>query len=306
MELLQLKYFQALALSEHVTATADALHVTQSSLSKTIQRLEEDVGAPLFDRVGRGLRLNDFGRSFLARAQRALLELDEGRREIADLVSPGHGVVSLAVTTASALPGLLRKFKQEQPNARFHVQMVADEELRQLLERGATDFCLASETVPLPDVEREVLLRDPVVLAVPSGHPLAARTSVTVAELRDEEFVGLREGFRKRQAIDAVCQRHGFSPRYVYEGDEPARINSLVDAGLGIAFVPGTSRVVGEGVRYLTVDEPALTRELVLLWHRGRHHSSAAHRFHETAREYFPSAGAESPPRQDAAAQGGL
>jgi DNA-binding transcriptional LysR family regulator len=287
MELLQLKYFQALAQSEHVTETADRLHVTQSSLSKTIQRLEQDVGAPLFDRIGRGLRLNGLGRIFLERTRRALLELEEGKREIAGLISPETGSVSLAVTTASALPGLLQRFKRERPAARFHVRMVGDDELRGILEQGSADFCFTSEPMELPEVEHEVLLADPVVLAVPRNHPLAVRTAVTFAELRDEEFIGLRSGFRKRDEIDAVCRRQGFVPRYVYEGDEPARINSLVEAGLGVAFVPGTSRTKGDGVRYLSLEQPVVTKELLLLWNRGRYHSPAARQFREFVRVYF-------------------
>ena len=106
-----------------------------------------------------------------------------------------------------------------------------------------------------------------------------------MAELRDEEFIGLREGFRKRETIDTVCERAGFSPRYVYEGDEPARMHSLVEAGLGVAFVPATSRVATEGVRYLRV-EPAITRQLVLLWNRGRYHSPAAQRFRQVVRDH--------------------
>ncbi len=286
MELLQLKYFQALAQSEHMTETADRLHVTQSSLSKTIQRLEQDVGAPLFDRIGRGLRLNDLGRTFLARAQRALVELDEGRREIAGLISPDTGTVSLAVTTASALPGLLQRFKRERPAATFHVRMVNDDELRGVLEQGTTDFCFTSEPLELAEVEREVLLVDPVVLAVPRGHRLAERDTVALLDLRDEEFIGLRAGFRKREDIDAVCRLQGFTPRYVYEGDEPARINSLVEAGLGVAFVPGTSRVSGDAVRYLGL-VPEVTKELTLLWNRGRYHSPAALQFREVVRTHF-------------------
>lgn len=83
MELLQLQYFLAVARLEHVTEAARNLHVTQSSLSKTIQRLEEDLGVPLFDRVGRNLRLNEFGSRFLRRAERALFELEQGSRSLA-------------------------------------------------------------------------------------------------------------------------------------------------------------------------------------------------------------------------------
>lgn len=90
MELLQLQYFLTVARLEHVTEAARSLHVTQSSLSKTIQRLEEDLGVPLFDRTGRKLRLNEFGSRFLHRAERALFELEQGKQELSDLSSPEH------------------------------------------------------------------------------------------------------------------------------------------------------------------------------------------------------------------------
>lgn len=119
MELLQLHYFLTVARLEHVTEAAQVLHVTQSSLSKTIQRLEEDLGAPLFDRVGRRLRLNEHGRRFLRRAERALLELEEGKREIRDLTSPEYGTLKLAVTNASTLPAILREFRKKRPTIQF-------------------------------------------------------------------------------------------------------------------------------------------------------------------------------------------
>lgn len=144
MELLQLRYFLTLARCEHVTEAAGKLHVTQSSLSKTIQRLEDDLGAPLFDRLGRKLRLNEFGRTFLRRTEKALFELEQGKQEIADLSNPDHGTLQLAVTTASTLPGILREFRKNKPNVQFHVQMVTLDDMCTLLHRGEIDFCLSS------------------------------------------------------------------------------------------------------------------------------------------------------------------
>ncbi|PYI51422.1 hypothetical protein DLM86_25520 [Paenibacillus flagellatus] len=97
-----LKYFRTVARLEPMTEAAGELYITQSSLSKTIQRLEEDLGASLFDRSrsGRKFRLNEFGHCFLQRVERALFELEEGRREIADMTGAGHGTPALAVNTA--------------------------------------------------------------------------------------------------------------------------------------------------------------------------------------------------------------
>ncbi|MDY8023293.1 LysR family transcriptional regulator [Paenibacillus polymyxa] len=287
MELLQLQYFLAVARLEHVTEAARNLHVTQSSLSKTIQRLEEDLGVPLFDRTGRKLRLNEFGSRFLHRAERALFELEQGKQELSDLSSPEHGTLELAVTTASTLPNILREFRKKRPYIQFHVQMLTTQEMITLLHRGEVDFCLSSPPIEGDDIECQIVFIDPILVAVPKGHRLADRSSVTLTDLRDEWFVGVKRGYGTRDLVDSVCKSEGFVPKYVYEGDEPARLSTLVEAEIGIAFIPSTARNSREHLKYLQVENHELVREIALLWHRSRYISRAALEFREVVVEYF-------------------
>ena len=287
MELLQLKYFLTVARCEHVTEAAGKLHVTQSSLSKTIQRLEDDLGVPLFDRIGRKLRLNDFGRTFLQRTEKALFELEQGKREIADLSNPDQGTLQLAVTTASTLPGILREFRKNKPDIQFHVQMVSLENMSRLLHRGEVDFCLSSPPIHGDDIECQILYDDPIVVAVPMGHRYADRSSIQLTELKDERFVGVKQGYGVRDMVDSVCQSVGFVPKYVYEGDEPARLTALVEAEIGLAFIPSTARNPHERIRYLQVEEHKLVREIALLSHKNRYISKAALEFRSVVMDYF-------------------
>ncbi|ASR47525.1 LysR family transcriptional regulator [Paenibacillus kribbensis] len=287
MELLQLQYFLAVARLEHVTEAARSLHVTQSSLSKTIQRLEEDLGVSLFDRTGRKLRLNEFGSRFLHRAERALFELEQGKQELSDLLSPEHGTLELAVTTASTLPNILREFRKKRPYIQFHVQMLTTQEMVTLLHRGEVDFCLSSPPIEGDEIECQIVFIDPILVAVPKGHRLADRSSVSLAELRDEWFVGVKRGYGTRDLVDSVCKSDGFVPKYVYEGDEPARLSTLVEAEIGIAFIPSTARNSREHLKYLQVENHKLVREIALLWHRSRYISRAALEFREVVVEYF-------------------
>ncbi|AOK92776.1 LysR family transcriptional regulator [Paenibacillus polymyxa] len=287
MELLQLRYFLAVARLEHVTEAARSLHVTQSSLSKTIQRLEEDLGVPLFDRTGRKLRLNEFGSRFLHRAERALFELEQGKQELSDLSSPEHGTLELAVTTASTLPNILREFRKKRPYIQFHVQMLTTQEMVTLLHRGEVDFCLSSPPIEGDDIECQIVFIDPILVAVPKRHRLADRSSVTLTDLRDEWFVGVKRGYGTRDLVDSVCKSEGFIPKYVYEGDEPARLSTLVEAEIGIAFIPSTARNSREHLKYLQVENHELVREIALLWHRSRYISRAALEFREVVVEYF-------------------
>src|SRR5258708_33114532 len=110
MDLLQLKYFQAVAQLEHMTRAAEQLSIAQPFLSQSIAKLEEDLGVPLFDRQGRRIQLNQFGKVFLKRVERVFVELDEGRREVADLAGLEHGLIALAVASTQPLPDLLSAF----------------------------------------------------------------------------------------------------------------------------------------------------------------------------------------------------
>ncbi|WP_138751268.1 LysR family transcriptional regulator [Paenibacillus sinopodophylli] len=288
MELLQLQYFIAVARLEHVTEAARNLHVTQSSLSKTIQRLEEDLGVPLFDRMGRKLRLNEFGSRFLRRAERALFELEQGKQELRELTSPEHSTLELAVTTASTLPNILREFRKKRPNIQFHVQMLTMNEMVTLLDRGEVDFGLSSPPIKRDDIESQIVFIDPILVAVPKGHRLAERSSVSLIELRDEWFVGVKRGYGTRDLIDSVCKSAaGFVPKYVYEGDEPARLSTLVEAEIGLAFIPSTARNPRENIHYLRIENCELVREIALLWHRSRYISRAAEEFRDVVIRYF-------------------
>ncbi|MCM3626783.1 LysR family transcriptional regulator [Paenibacillus glycanilyticus] len=287
MELLQLQYFLAVARLEHVTEAARSLHVTQSSLSRTIQRLEEDLGVSLFDRVGRKLELNEFGRRFLRRAERALFELEQGKLELSELSSPDHGRLELGVTSASVLHHILREFRKKRPNIQFHVQMLTTQEMISLLERGEVDYCLSSPPVKRDDIESQIVFIDPILVAVPMGHRLADRSSVSLIELKDEWFVGVKAGYGTRDLMDEVCRSVGFVPRFVYEGDEPARLVNLVEAEIGIAFIPSTARNERAQIKYLQVETHEVVREIALLWHKSRYISPAALEFRGVVLDYF-------------------
>ncbi|RIX59626.1 LysR family transcriptional regulator [Paenibacillus nanensis] len=287
MEMLQLQYFLTVARLEHMTEAARALHVTQSSLSRTIQRLEENVGAPLFHRTGRKLRLNEFGERFLYRAERALFELEQGRQEIRDLIDPEQGTLELAVTTASTLPGILRAFQRKRNNIQIHVQMLNLQEMVTLLHRGDVDFCLSSPPVHEEDFECRIVFVDPIQVAVPCGHRLAKQTRVSLSELREEKFVGVKSGYGIRDTVDAACKSVGFEPYYIYEGDEPARLSALVEAEVGIAFMPSTARDDKSPIRFLEIEGHQIEREIALLWHKSRFLTRGALDFREVVVEYF-------------------
>ncbi|KAA9004212.1 LysR family transcriptional regulator [Paenibacillus spiritus] len=287
MELLQLQYFVEVARIGHVTEAANRLHVTQSSLSRTIHRLEEDLGVLLFDRIGRRVRLNANGARFLERAQRALFELEQGRQELSGQSGAASGTLELAVNTASMLPAILGELRGREPSIHFHVQMMPLDEMAACLRRGEADYCLVSPLFEQEDIQCELIHTDPIVLAVPAEHRLAGRSALSLADIGEEELVGVKKGYGTRDLIDSLCRSAGVTPRYIYEGDEPARILDLVEAGIGAAFVPGTARDYRRAVAYIGFENEDLVREIALLRHRGRYLSDAARKFRDVVADYF-------------------
>ncbi len=216
--------------------------------------------------------------------------MEQGRQEIRDLFSPESGSVELAVTMSSTLSKILRNFRAKQPHVRFTVQMVKPEEMVQLLHRGEVDFCLSSPLLQGEEIVSKRMGLDSILVAVPKRHRLADRISVCLSELKDEWFVGLKQGYPTRDLTDRICQSVDFTSVYVYEGDEPARLRSLVEAEIGITFVPETSTWNSskeENIKILKVDHLKSVREIGLTWHKSRYFSQAALEFRETVIEYF-------------------
>jgi DNA-binding transcriptional LysR family regulator len=289
MELLQLQYFQTVARLEHMTKAAEELKIAQPSLSKTISRLEEDLGVPLFDRKNRQLHLNKYGELFLERVNHILLELEEGKRELAELAERGQTQITLAVSIPRVLPELLSSFLKDFPDVKFQQVLESTSSMKHLLENAEIDFCISSVPIEGVDLIWEPLIREEVYLIVPPNHPLAQKEQVYLKEVKDEPFISMNTGFGFRNLTDAFCQEAGFIPNIAFEGDEPGVIGDLVRQGLGIAFIPAMSWVHGFNhyPNRLQIIEPRCHRTIGIGWSKRRHLSSAAKEFRQFVIDYF-------------------
>ncbi|MFE0046138.1 LysR family transcriptional regulator [Streptomyces albireticuli] len=288
MDLLSLRYFQVVARHQHISRAAEELRVAQPSVSRTIIRLESELGIPLFDRQGRRIRLNEHGAAFLRRVERALAELDDARREMADAAGDGPGRVAVAAETLLQLAGVLPAFRERRPGVEVRLFQAPLESMRRHLRSAEVDFALASQPLAGPELCSVELAREEVLLAVPPGHPLAGRERVTVAELAGEEFVSTRAGHWQRSLLERLFAREGLAPRVVCEGDEAAATPELIGAGLGIGLMPAVARrTLGERspVTWLRLDAADCHRTLTLVWREGAHLSPAALEFRRLAME---------------------
>jgi DNA-binding transcriptional LysR family regulator len=277
MDLTMLRQFAVVARLEHLSRAADELHVAQPSLSRTIARLENELGTPLFDRAAR-LRLNPAGALFRGYVERALGELDAGRRAVAETTAQGSGSVRLAAETFLALTEPIATFKREHPSVEIELQQLSAVDMPRALRAQDVDFCVASQPVPNAGLQSAVLLDEAVLVVTPLDHPLASRPSVTVADLVDEPFVIARKGHWQRRLLDRLFAETGATPRIVCESDEAAAIQELIRSGLGIGFNPVFARraIPSYPVAAVPVDHPECRRTLTLLWNADAHLSAAA------------------------------
>ena len=284
MDLLQLRYFQAVARHQHVSRAAAELRVAQPALSRAIARLEAELGVPLFDRRGRRVRLNRFGAMFLVRADRARDELDQGQHELSDAAGLAPGTVAVAAETLRTLSGLVAGFLAGHPGVSFRLFQSPAPAMAAQLQAGEVDLCLASQPLPGPGLASAELLSEEVLLAVPPSHRLAGRTRAGVGELAGEPFVTTRPGYWQRALTDRLFA----DAVIVCEGDEPYAIRGLISAGVGIGLMPAMARRLAPDppVGWLHLDV-SCRRTLSLVWRADAYQTAAARALVEFAASYF-------------------
>lgn len=288
MDLLQLRYFQTVARLEHMTRAAQALYISQSSLSKTIAHLERELRVSLFERQGRHIRLNQYGQAFLQRVEQALATLEDGQRELTDLAAGKQGQVALASMNVYLLPGLLQTFREHAPGITIRLFGNPREMTLAQLERGEVDLFISSPP-ERPGIEQVSLMREEICLAVPPDHWLANRQAIRLSDVAHESFLALKPGYHLRDLTETWCEQAGFMPKMVFEGNEPLALLLLVKAGLGVACLPALvwESFPGIAVPRLHVEEPLCHREVLLLWSKERYLSSAAREFRDFLIAYF-------------------
>ncbi|MGD1065403.1 MAG: LysR family transcriptional regulator [Vulcanimicrobiaceae bacterium] len=299
MDLEQLHYFRTAARLQHLRAAADELGVSQSALSRSIARLEESYGVKLFDRVGRGVRLNEYGRVLLAGVARALASLDDVERELTDLAGMRAREVTLGFLGSFGgreVPALISDYRVRHPDVRVRLLQGSFPYLQERMLAGEIDVCLASPRFPNAEIEWQALWKEELVAVLPPSHPLASRESLALEELAHEPMVALKPGYGLRLELDEMARRSGFTPRIEFESDEAATLAGLVGAGFGVALLPRS--ISGQGVRItLNAGGVPCFRSIGLSWLRDRYTSPAIVAFRNRAIAILSRRGSGDDPR---------
>ncbi len=230
MQIHQLEQFCAIARIEHMTKAAAELHVSQPTLSLNISRLEDELGTELFDRSGRNIRLNEYGKTFLYHVERILDELETAKQEVRSRVIGDESKIRFADALLNNTYNIISDYMEINPNARFNHQTATLPEVRSLLENGSIDLAVA---VLSPDydfgkyIQWAPVMRTRLMVVMPEDHPLAGQKEIPLTKLKDEALMYAVNGFDARDAFDRYCLKAGFEPRYVYSAIKPFLFNDL-------------------------------------------------------------------------------
>jgi len=285
MELHQLRYFCAVAETGSFSRAAEHSHVSQPSLSQQILKLEGELGARLFDRLGRSVRLTEVGKAFLPRARAVLRELEAARGDVVESKDSVSGQVTVgAIPTVAPyfLPPVLAWFSKRFPESAVTVIEEITPVLLERLRAGGIDVAILALPVRGHEFDALPLLTERLFAALPKKHALARRGTVALRDLRKEPFLLLRDGHCFRENAVAACDRARVSPQVVFESGQFSSLLGLVGAGMGVSLVPAMAVDRRSQVRFVRISDPGATRTIGALTLRGRSLSRAHHAFLST------------------------
>src|SRR5712664_2041713 len=251
MELHQLRYFCAVAETGSFSRAAEQSHVSQPALSQQIMKLEGELGARLFDRLGRSVRLTDVGKR---------------KDSISGLVTVGV----IPTVAPYFLPSRLTSFSRKFPQALLSVMEEITPVLLDRLRAGAIDVAILALPIRGHEFETTPLLTERLFAALPKNHKLAKRRSLVLKDLRSEPFLLLRDGHCFRDTAVAACDRARLHPQIVFESGQFSSILSMVSAGMGVSIVPEMAVEKKSGCRFVRIVDAEASRTVGAVVLRGR------------------------------------
>lgn len=284
MEMRQLRYFLAVAEAQNFTRAAEAVHVSQPSLSVQIASLEEELGAPLFDRLGRRVALTQAGQVLREHAQQALRELEQGAQAIHALTGAARGrllVGALSTVNAYLIPPLVSRFRQRFPQVQLQIQARPSADIEADLLANRLDLGLCLLPVGSERLVTSRLFEETLCLVAPAGFQRKG-SRMKMRELAGLPLILMPADYCLRKMIEAECADAGVRPQVSIEMTSPEGILEAVKQGAGLTILPELfvrHRLAGGALRIIELYDPAPKHPVGLAHLANRHLGLAAQEF---------------------------
>lgn len=280
---------------------AEQLHITQTALTRRVQKLEAYLGLKLLDRTTRRVELTTVGRDFLPQARAIVSEMTSAVGRLKDISQHAKGNFTLACVPSMAahmLPQLIRQYADVCPGNRIRLLDAASYEVRQAVLHQQAEIGIAVNGESHPDLIETPLLDDPLVFICRDTHPLHGKSSVTWADMREADLIVVSNFMATRVFMDYQLAKHGIRLTGNYEVQHHATAINLVAAGVGCAILPSSTLLDGDRthIRKIALTGPVVKRKVALLRHKHLSLSPAADAFFQLIQNAYPSA-KKAPPR---------
>lgn len=279
MDIRHLNYFLEVARQKSFTKAAQALYITQPSISKTVKNLEEELGVTLLDRYGKKVELTDAGEVFARQAQEIVNSFHNLSSELDDLMHLKKGHIRIGLPPmigASFFPRVIGEFYKQYPNITIQLFEDGGKKVEKDVVSGALDIGVT--VLPADDslLDGYVFVTESLKVVLHPTHPLAGEEEIRLSALREDAFILFREDFTLHDRIIGACQKAGYQPRIIYESAQWDLISNMVAAGLGVALMPETicRELDVEEVCILPLHE-RIPWELGMVWRKDRYQSFA-------------------------------
>lgn len=289
MEVDQLRYFLRVAERGNFTRAAEELMISQPALSRSIQKLEEELGQPVFERKTRSVALTEAGKLLQSRAQQVLTLIADTKAEISDDGQSGQIRVGAIPTIAPFfLPDLLRQFSTEFPKASLIVQEDTTDHLLKRCTQGEIDLAIIALPVPAKYLEVEELFEEELFLVLPPDHPLVDKPQIRLNDIKSYPFVLLDEAHCLSDNIVSFCRQKSFHPVAVEQTSQLAMVQELVSLSHGISMIPQMARRLDKTDRrvYRSISGNRPTRKIAVVWNPYRFQSRLLLEFRKRLHEY--------------------
>lgn len=286
MELTQIKYFKTTAELQHITKAAEILHIAQPALTKSIHKLEHELGVPLFAPKGRNIALTEYGKYLYERIIEPLNVFETLPSEIKMLADQNRSTVRLNVLAASTfVTQCIIEYQRKNPNVSFSV---VQNEKTDLWDVSIGNYNKNDEKTH----GSSITVTERIMLAVPENSKWTDKKGVILSELGSEGFISLAGTRRFRMLCDDFCRKAGFVPNVIFESDNYAAVQNFIASGNGIGFWPEhTWGTTVNGVKLLPVISPECSREIIIAKNSDRLYDeqSAVNDFYEFLTTRFKS-----------------
>lgn len=285
MEILQLKYFYALAQTQHVTRTAEQLHIAQPSLTQTIHRLEKELGVKLFRSSGRNIVLTEAGHYLQAKVAPIIKAVNEIPDEIQELSHAQKKLLKVNVLAASTIvTEAIIAYQKMHNGINFRIVQNSEDE-------GADITIFTREFFQKPATSKDAfyIFTEKIFLAVPKPSVYSEMEAINLKDMAGREFIALAGSKSLRMICDRFCLHAGFRPEVVFESDSPEAVKNLIGASMGVGFWPHYTWGQPDmtHMALIPIEEPECQRDIVVQFHEQRAESEEARDFFLFLTRYF-------------------